>query len=73
MSQVQVLEIWSPHCGYTERHLLQLVQKIVVKPFQPPILDMSCFVTEFQALSSSCFFPLLSAEESILSPVLRVF
>lgn len=57
MSQVQILEIWSPLYGSTDSHLLQLVQNIVMRPFQPPILDISCSVTEFQALSSSCFFP----------------
>lgn len=73
MSQVQVLEIWSPCRGYTERHLLQLVQNILVKHFQSPILDISCFVTNFKLWVPVVFFPLHSAEESILSPVLRVF
>lgn len=48
-SQVQFLKIQNPRRGYTERHLLQLVQNTVVKSFQPPILDISRSVTEFQA------------------------
>lgn len=51
-------------CGYTERYLLRLQQK----PFRIPILDISCSVTEFQACQFQLLFPLVSPEESTLSP-----
>lgn len=45
------------HAVASNGHRLQRVRNTVVKPFQPSILDISCFVTEFQALSSRCLCP----------------
>ena len=70
---LEILEIWSPRGDYTERHRFQRVQNAVVKPFQPPILDSSCFVTEFQALSSSWFSPPFSWGKHSITTVSRFF
>lgn len=45
------------HAVASNGHRLQRVRNTVVKPFQPSILDISCFVTKFQALSSRCLCP----------------